>query len=85
MSITEVEIRDGSIRLGQLLKLAGVVEDGAQAKELLADEAVTVDGEPESRRGRQVSAGNVVAIDLPQGVLTLRVTHTAPRMSPGPL
>ncbi|PWD50015.1 RNA-binding protein [Serinibacter arcticus] len=64
----EIEIRDDMIRLGQLLKLAGVVEDGSDAKELLADEGVSVDGEVETRRGRQVEVGSVVEIDLPQGV-----------------
>jgi ribosome-associated protein len=55
-----VEIRDASIRLGQLLKLAGIADSGAEAKELLADGGVTVNGEPETRRGRQVRAGDVV-------------------------
>ncbi|HCX83919.1 MAG TPA: RNA-binding protein [Micrococcales bacterium] len=70
----DIPIRDESIRLGQLLKLAGLVEDGAQAKELLADDAVTVDGEPESRRGRQVAVGAVVEVSLPRGVERVVVT-----------
>jgi ribosome-associated protein len=49
------------IRLGQLLKLAGVIESGAEVKELLAQEgAVRVNGEPEARRGRQLHPGDVV-------------------------
>lgn len=71
----EVPLRDDMIRLGQLLKLAGVVEDGAQARDLLTDEAVRVDGEVEVRRGRQVSVGSTVVVDLPQGMLRLRVTR----------
>ncbi|GMA31701.1 RNA-binding S4 domain-containing protein [Litorihabitans aurantiacus] len=71
----EIEIRDDMIRLGQLLKLAGLVEDGADVKELLADDAVTIDGEPENRRGRQVVPGAVVEIDLPQGPQTLHVVR----------
>jgi ribosome-associated protein len=59
--VREVPIRDETIRLGQLLKLAGVVGSGAEAKELLATGAVTVDGEPEQRRGRQLRRGDVVA------------------------
>jgi ribosome-associated protein len=59
----EVEIRGEMIRLGQLLKLAGLVGSGAEGKLLLADGAVTVNGEPETRRGRQLNPGDVVAAD----------------------
>ncbi|MGO4255352.1 RNA-binding S4 domain-containing protein [Marmoricola sp. RAF53] len=56
----EVEIRDDSIRLGQLLKLADLVDDGSDAKALLAGGAVRVNGEPETRRGRQLVPGDTV-------------------------
>lgn len=56
-----VHIRDDSIRLGQLLKLAGLVEDGATAREVIAAGDVLVDGQTETRRGAQVRAGSVVA------------------------
>lgn len=56
----EVPIRDETIRLGQLLKLAGLVDSGAEAKELLAAGAVRVNGEPDERRGRQLRRGDVV-------------------------
>ena len=56
----EIAIRDDVIRLGQLLKLAGIADSGTDAKELLAAGAVRVNGEPESRRGRQLRAGDVV-------------------------
>jgi ribosome-associated protein len=56
----EIEIRGDVIRLGQLLKLADVADSGADAKLLLADGQVTVNGEPESRRGRQIHRGDVV-------------------------
>jgi len=59
--IREVEISDGMIRLGQLLKLAGLAGSGAEAKALLAEGGVTVNGEPENRRGRQLHAGDLVA------------------------
>ena len=62
MDIREIRIRGDSIRLGQLLKLAGVVDGGGEAKALLAEGAVQVNGEPESRRGRQLHAGDVVAL-----------------------
>ena len=66
----EVPLRDEMIRLGQLLKLAGVVEDGAQARTLIEDGAVRVDGEVDRRRGRQVQPGSLVAI----GQTQIRVT-----------
>ena len=58
----EIEIRGYVIRLGQLLKLAGLADSGADAKALLADGSVTVNGEPEERRGRQLHPGDVVAV-----------------------
>jgi ribosome-associated protein len=57
----DVVIRESSIRLGQLLKFAGVVGSGVEAKALLAEGAVTVNGESEQRRGRQLGHGDVVA------------------------
>ncbi|MBE9373165.1 RNA-binding S4 domain-containing protein [Saccharopolyspora sp. HNM0983] len=58
----DVEIRDATIRLGQLLKLAGLAEHGAEAKELLAEGEVLVNGEVESRRGRQLTDGDQVEL-----------------------
>ena len=59
---------DEPIRLGQFLKLGGIAETGGHARALLDDGAVTVNGEPESRRGRQLRPGDVVEVDLPNGV-----------------
>jgi ribosome-associated protein len=56
----EVPIRGDMIRLGQLLKLAGVVDTGAEIKAFLASEPVLVNGESETRRGRQLHPGDVV-------------------------
>jgi ribosome-associated protein len=58
----EVPITGDSIRLGQFLKLANAVDSGADAKALLAAGAVTVNGEPETRRGRQLGRGDRVAV-----------------------
>src|SRR6476469_8077954 len=58
----DVPIRDESIRLGQFLKLANLVESGAEAKPLIADGAVAVNGEVETRRGRQLVLGDVVTL-----------------------
>ena len=60
--IVDVEVRADPIRLGQFLKLAGLVEHGAAAKEVLEAGEVTVNGRPEDRRGRQLVAGDVVAL-----------------------
>jgi len=58
----EISIRGEMIRLGQLLKLAGVVDDGAQARTLIEDGEVRVDGEVDRRRGRQVTPGSRVQL-----------------------
>ena len=58
----DVPIRDESIRLGQFLKLANLIESGSQAKEVVAAEQVLVNGELETRRGRQLVRGDVVEL-----------------------
>ncbi|GAA2563397.1 RNA-binding S4 domain-containing protein [Mycolicibacterium diernhoferi] len=54
-------IRDASIRLGQFLKLAGLIDSGADAKAVIADGLVRVNGEVDLRRGRQLQLGDVVS------------------------
>jgi len=58
----EVPIHDDMIRLGQLVKLAGVADDGAHARALIEGGEVSVDGEVELRRGRQVHPGSTVKV-----------------------
>ncbi len=58
-----VAIHSETIRLGQLLKLAGIVDSGGEARALLEAEPALVNGEPESRRGRQLRAGDTVFAD----------------------
>ena len=58
----EVPIRGEMIRLGELLKLAGIVGTGGEAKHLLASTEVRVNGELESRRGRQLRSGDEVLV-----------------------
>ena len=58
----EVEVRDDGIRLGQLLKLAGLVDQGSDVRPLLEQEVVIVGGRVETRRGRQLKKGDVVAV-----------------------
>ena len=49
------------IRLGQVLKAAGFVESGAEAKEVIQDGLVTVNGETETRRGRKLHPGDIAS------------------------
>ena len=65
----EIAIDGDMIRLGQLLKLSDLADSGADARELLLASEVTVNGEPEARRGRQLHRGDVVAV----GEHTVRV------------
>jgi ribosome-associated protein len=58
--VREVEIQGEMIRLGQLLKVAGIVDSGGEAKALIAEGGVTVNGEPEARRGRQLHPGDLL-------------------------
>ena len=59
----EVPIREAVIRLGQFLKLSGLAGSGGEARMLLDEPGlVTVNGETESRRGRQLHRGDVVAV-----------------------
>ena len=55
-------IRDESIRLGQFLKLANLIDSGADAKAVIADGVVSVNGEVDTRRGRQLRPGDVVVV-----------------------
>lgn len=59
----EVQIRDESIRLGQLLKLANLVPSGSDAKRTLASQEILVNGAVETRRGRTLRPGDLVTYD----------------------
>ena len=59
----------GNIRLGQFLKLAGLVQDGAHARFLIQDGDVLVNGTTETRRGRQLAEGDAVAVLHPTGAV----------------
>ena len=59
----DLPIRDEMIRLGQLLKLASLAEDGIQAKQMIEDGLVKVNGEIEERRGRQLHPGDVISVN----------------------
>lgn len=55
-----ITIRDEFIKLGQALKLAGLVGSGMDAKFIVQNGEVTVDGEVDTRRGRKLYGGEVV-------------------------
>jgi len=59
----DVAIREDTIRLGQLLKLAGLAESGGHARELVQEGEVRVNGEVDVRRGRQLHRGDIVSVD----------------------
>ena len=69
--IVDVGISDESIRLGQFLKLANLVETGAEAKPAVQAGLVRVNGDVETRRGRQLHRGDVVEL----GGLAARVAE----------
>jgi ribosome-associated protein len=58
----DVPIRGDMIRLGQLLKVAGLIDSSGEAKAFLAEHGVLVNGEPEARRGRQLHPGDEVQV-----------------------
>jgi ribosome-associated protein len=58
----DVAIAETMIRLGQLLKLSGLAESGAEARALVQEGLVQVNGEVETRRGRQLHRGDLVAV-----------------------
>jgi ribosome-associated protein len=72
--VRDVPIRGSMIRLGQLLKLASLIDTGAEVKAFLSTEPVWVNGETEGRRGRQLCPGDVVRV----GERELRLISAAP-------
>ena len=59
MEYIEVSIRDECIRLGQAMKLAGILDSGSDIKYEILDGKVQVNGETEERRGRKLHKGDV--------------------------
>ena len=59
----DIKIRDEFIKLGQALKLSGLAENGADAKEIIADGQVMVNNEVETRRGRKLYKGDIFSFD----------------------
>ena len=61
MKTVEIKLKDEYIKLGQALKAAGLVDSGAEAKEVILDGQVKVNGETDMRRGKKLYAGDVVS------------------------
>lgn len=58
-----IKLRDEFIKLGQALKAAGLVESGAEAKEVIVNGLVRVNGETDIRRGRKLYAGDIITFN----------------------
>lgn len=63
MEIIKLRESDEFIKLGQALKAAGLVDSGVEAKEVIQDGLVTVNGEVDLRRGRKLYAGDLAEYD----------------------
>lgn len=74
VSFPTIPVR-GTIKLGQFLKLANLVEDGAEARMLIQAGEVTVNGEVETRRGSALSPGDIVQINFPNGTTGAQVSR----------
>lgn len=61
--IDDISIGGDAIRLGQFMKFAGLLDSGGDVKEAIIDGYVTVNGEVDRRRGRQLQLGDVVGFD----------------------
>ncbi|WP_349863726.1 RNA-binding S4 domain-containing protein [Leifsonia sp. WHRI 6310E] len=61
--IDDVPIDGDGIRLGQFLKFAGLLDSGGNVKEAIIDGYVTVNGEVDRRRGRQLQLGDIVTFE----------------------
>ncbi|ONI63690.1 RNA-binding protein [Leifsonia sp. ALI-44-B] len=62
-AVEDVPIGGDDIRLGQFLKFAGLLDSGGNVKEVIADGLVTVNGEIDRRRGRQLAIGDIVGFE----------------------
>ncbi|MBR2404126.1 MAG: RNA-binding S4 domain-containing protein [Clostridia bacterium] len=71
--MTEIKIHTPFIKLDQLIKFAGISFDGAEAKEIIKQGLVTVNGDKELRRGRKLYEGDEVKVDLGEEVFELIV------------
>ena len=60
METIQIQLKGESVRLCDLLKLAGIADSGGRGKHMVAEGKVTVDGHPESRKTARIRAGQSV-------------------------
>lgn len=63
MEIIKLRHQDEFIKLGQALKAAGLVESGVEAKDVIQNGLVLVNGEIDTRRGRKLYPGDIASFD----------------------
>ena len=61
-----IKLREEYIKLGQALKAAGLVESGAESKDVILDGFVKVNGNVEFQRGKKLRAGDIVSFNEKQ-------------------
>ncbi|MFT4148161.1 MAG: RNA-binding S4 domain-containing protein [Micrococcaceae bacterium] len=66
-----LHIQNSMIRLGQALKLANLVEDGVEARQLISEGNVSVNGQLETQRGKQLHIGDIISLDG----IEVKITH----------
>lgn len=66
----EIHIQDEFIKLGQALKLSGLAGSGVDAKFMIEDGMITVNGEVELHRGKKIHPGDVIALEETQVKVT---------------
>lgn len=79
-----IRIHSKTITLGALLKWAGVAGTGGEAKRLICHQRVLVNGQLETRRGRRLVEGDLVAVQGGPTLLVARADHAAPAQSLDP-
>ena len=73
MQIEEVKINTEYIKLDQLLKFSGVAENGSDAKDMILDEIVLVNGSVCTMRGKKIRPNDVVKIEFEDETLLIKV------------
>lgn len=66
----QIKIKDEYIKLGQALKLAGMVGSGVEAKVMIQDGQVLVNGEVELQRGKKLHPGDVISFQGEEAEIT---------------
>ena len=73
MEIIKLRPQDEFIKLGQALKAAGLVESGVEAKDVIQNGLVLVNGEIDTRRGRKLYPGDIASFDGNEKIIKKRV------------